>query len=138
MGISEATRVIKDPGDQRALTLRGKLLFTPTPDLRTLITLSHVDAYGPQTGDVVRHFADHITSFPFQPRFQTRAAVAIAEMSWSVTEGLTFSTFATARAFSLLSFARLADVIVGIHGRYYTPQFGIASYRERVLSFVTN
>src|SRR3546814_8904397 len=54
MGISEATRVIKDPGDQRALTLRGKLLFTPTPDLRTLITLSHVDAYGPQTGEIGR------------------------------------------------------------------------------------
>src|SRR3546814_6668750 len=35
-GISDATRIIKDPGDQRALTLRSKLLFTPTPDLRTL------------------------------------------------------------------------------------------------------
>src|SRR3546814_5626122 len=81
MGISEATRVIKDPGDQRALTLRGKLLFTPTPDLRTLITLSHVDAYGPQTGDVVCPFADHFTSFPFQPRFKTHADVAIADRS---------------------------------------------------------
>src|SRR3546814_15866747 len=108
MGISEATRVIKDPGDQRALTLRGKLLFTPTPDLRTLITLSHVDAYGPQTGEVVRPFADHITSFPFQPRFQTSTDVAIADMSWSVTAGLTFSPFATPSAFPLLRFTLLA------------------------------
>src|SRR3546814_474195 len=147
MGISEATRVIKDPGDQRALTLRGKLLFTPTPDLRTLITLSHVDAYGPQTGDVVRPFADHITPFPFQPRFQTRADVAIADMSWSVTEGLTFSTFATASDFRTLRFARLADGNARIDGREYTleprlrfgsgdDKIGRASCRDRGWPYV--
>jgi outer membrane receptor protein involved in Fe transport len=137
-GISEATRIIDDPGHQRALTLRGKLLFTPTPDLRALITLSHVDAYGPQTGDVVRPFSDHLASFPFQPRFQTRADVAIADTSWAITDGLTFSTFATASDFRTLRFARLADGNAKIDGREYTiePRLRFGSADDRLSGFV--
>src|SRR3546814_4039822 len=41
-------------------------------------------------------------------------------MSWSVTEGLTFSTFATASDFRTLCFARLADGNARIDGREYT------------------
>src|SRR3546814_13931397 len=128
------------PVKQRALTMRGKWMSTPTPDLRTLITVSHVDAYGPQNGDVVRPFADHITSFPFQPRFQTRADVAIADMSWSVTEGLTFSTFATASDFRTLRFARLADGTARIDGRAYTlePRLRFGSGDAMVSGFFSD
>src|SRR3546814_1042675 len=91
-----------------------------------------------QTGDVVRPFADHITSFPFQPRFQTRADVAIADMSWNVTEGLTFSTFATASDFRTLRFARLADGNARIDGREYTlePRLRFGSGDDMLSGFI--
>jgi outer membrane receptor protein involved in Fe transport len=37
------------PGRFQNLTLRGKLLFTPTPDVRSLLTVSYVDGRAPQS-----------------------------------------------------------------------------------------
>src|SRR3546814_2953948 len=68
----------------------------------------------------------------------TRADVAIADMSWSVTEGLTFSTFATASDFRTLRFARLADGNARIDGREYTlePRLRFGSDDDMLSGFI--
>src|SRR3546814_4295275 len=59
-------------------------------------------------------------------------------MSWSVTEGLTFSTFATASDFRTLRFARLADGNARIDGREYTlePRLRFGSGDDMVSGFI--
>ncbi|MBV1934224.1 MAG: TonB-dependent receptor plug domain-containing protein, partial [Parvibaculaceae bacterium] len=47
-----------DPGLYRTTTLRGKLLFTPTNDVRSLLTFSHLNARAPQAEYVGVPFAD--------------------------------------------------------------------------------
>jgi outer membrane receptor protein involved in Fe transport len=81
---------VEDPGEYRSLALRGKLLIEPAaaPDLRMLLTLSHLDAYAPQTADVVRPFGDHTTSYPFQPRFGTRATSGVFDLDWGFSDAL--------------------------------------------------
>src|SRR3546814_15593501 len=62
----------------------------------------------------------------------------IADMSWSVTEGLTFSTFSTASYFRPLRFARLADGNARIDGREYTlePRLRFGSGDDMVSGFI--
>jgi outer membrane receptor protein involved in Fe transport len=137
-GISAETRRIDDPSQQRSFSLRGKLLFTPTPDVRALITLSHTNGFAPQTGDVTRPFAAHAPAFPDQPRFQTRADVGIADMSVALSDALTLSAFATASDFKVLRFADLGDGNAEINGSEYTfePRLRFRTADESLSGFI--
>lgn len=137
-GISAETRRIDDPSQQRAFSLRGKLLFTPSSDVRALVTLSHSDGFAPQTADVVRPFSAHQAAFPDQPRFRTRADVGIADVSVALSEALTFSTFATASDFKVLRFAPIDDGNAEIDGTEYTiePRLRFRTADDRLSGFI--
>lgn len=137
-GVSNETFLLGDPSHQRSYILRGKLLFTPTPDVRALITLSHSDAYAPQTGDVTRPFQDHGAAFPDQPRFRTRADVAIADTSWRVSDVVTLSAFATATDFKVNRFADLGSGNAAINGTEWSvePRVRLTSADERLSGFL--
>ena len=137
-GVSTATRMIDNPSHQRSVAVRGKLLFTPTPDIRALLTYSHSDAYAPQTGDVTRPFEDHGAAFLSQPRFQTRADVGIADTSWQVSDKIRLSAFLTATDFRVNRYARLDDGNARIDGREYTaePRIRFGAAGDRLTGFL--
>lgn len=137
-GLSETLKEIRNPGKSESLMVRGKLLFTPSPDVRALVTLSHSDAYAPQTADVARSFEDYVASYPRQPRFRTRANVAIVDTDFHISDGLALSVLGTATDFRVERFAALFDGNVLIDGREYSLEprvrFGLAE--DRVSGFI--
>ena len=137
-GLSTETREIDDPGRSRSLTLRGKLLFTPSPDVRALLTLSHSDAYAPQDAGLVRPFEDHVASFPAMPRFRNRADVAIADTEFHIADGLAFAFLGTASDFRVQRFAELGSGNALIDGREYTaePRIRFGSAEDRLSGFI--
>ncbi|HEX7762147.1 MAG TPA: TonB-dependent receptor plug domain-containing protein, partial [Cellvibrio sp.] len=53
-----------DPGLYRSETLQGKLLFTPTESIRSLLTIGMFEGKAPQSERVVRPFEDRVPQFP--------------------------------------------------------------------------
>lgn len=129
-----------DPGHSRAYTLRGKLLITPegAPDFRTLLTLSHTDAYAPQVVSVRQPFADDIASTADMPRFRARATVGIADSSWKVAEGVTLTSFVTATDFKINRYAPQFTGIATIDGKEYSvePRIRIGDSADRLSGFL--
>src|SRR3546814_18985006 len=74
------------PRLSRSISLRGKLLLAPegAPEVRSLLTLSYTDSYGPQAALIARPFDALEYGYESSPRFRTRASVAISDTSWEV------------------------------------------------------
>jgi len=138
VGLSDTLKEIKKPGKSKSLMVRGKLLFTPSPDIRALVTLSHSDSFAPQTADVVRPFRDHVAGFPEQPRFRTRADVAIADTDFRLTDSLSFALLGTATDFRIERFSPLFEGNALINGREYTlePRLRFGSAEDRISGFI--
>ncbi|MGK6320500.1 TonB-dependent receptor [Sphingomonas sp. DT-204] len=137
-GLSEELKEIDDPERSRSLMLRGKLLFTPSSDVRALVTVSHTDAYAPQAMDVTRPFGEHGTAFPKMPRFRTRADVLVADTDFRITDGLSFAFLGTASDFRVQRFSTLGDGNALIDGREYTaePRLRFGSAEDRLSGFI--
>ncbi|MDQ8755888.1 TonB-dependent receptor [Sphingosinicella sp. LHD-64] len=137
-GLSIETREIEDPELSRSLTLRGKLLFTPSPDVRALLTVSHNDSFAPQDAGLVRPFEDHVASFPPMPRFRTRANVAIADTELRISDLFTLAFLGTVSDFRIQRFAQLGGGNALIDGREYTaePRLRFGSGDDRVSGFI--
>ncbi|MGE0666874.1 MAG: TonB-dependent receptor [Sphingomonadales bacterium] len=105
---------VDDPGRYRSLALRGKLLFEPDAldGFRAVLTVSHLDAYAPQSADQNRPFGDDQAAFPRMPRFGTRATTGILDTSYEFSD-----------AISLDVLASVADLRVN---RWSDPGAGIA------------
>jgi outer membrane receptor protein involved in Fe transport len=121
------------PDAYRSDTVRGKLLFTPTPEFRTLTTLSYTNSFSPQTLSVKLPFTDYVATATNTPRFQTRALVAISDSTWKLSDDLALSAFLTATDFKVNRYVNPANGIAEINGREYTAEprirFGQASDR---------
>ena len=137
-GVSAATTRISNPEHHRSLALRGKLLFTPSPDVRALITISHTDAFAPQGMDVVRPFEEHEAAFPDMPRFRTRANAAVADTEFRINDGLTFAFLGTASDFRVQRFSSLGNGNALIDGREFTaePRLRFGSRSDRLSGFI--
>lgn len=137
-GLSSELKQIDDPSRFRSLVLRGKLLFTPSSDIRALVTVSHTDAYGPQSTDVVRPFQDHVAAFPAMPRFRNRADVLIADTDFHLTDELSLALLGTATDFRVSRFAVLGDGNALIDGREYTaePRLRFGHADDRISGFL--
>jgi iron complex outermembrane receptor protein len=118
--------------------VRGKLLFTPDDALRSLLTLSYTDAYGPQAPLVGRPFKDLQYGYTSSPRFRTRAAVAISDSSYRVSDNLTVSAFATASDFRVNRYTDPGLGIAQIDGREYTiePRLRFGAPSDMLSGFV--
>lgn len=137
-GLSPELIDIDDPSRAESLVLRGKLLFTPSPDVRGLITVSHVDAFAPQGLDVNYPYNAHDAAFPDMPRFRTRANVMIADTEFRLSDGLTFAFLGTATDFRVQRFAALGSGNALIDGREYTaePRLRFGSPGASVSGFI--
>jgi len=90
---------VKDPGDYRSLTVRGKVLIQPEalPGFSTLITVTHQDYRGPQTDIVRPPYRDHVAQTPDMPVFEPTATSGVMETTWKISDTLTFqNTFSLA------------------------------------------
>lgn len=83
---------ISDPGEYESLAVRGKALYRPAalPDFSALLTLNHLDAHAPQSGEVIRPFDQFQASYPSMPRFGTRANGGIIDLGWAPGEQVGF------------------------------------------------
>ncbi|RPE79813.1 TonB-dependent receptor [Vulcaniibacterium tengchongense] len=83
---------VKDPEDFAVRTLRGKLLFEPEAldGFRTVVTLQHADAHGPQVVTERRPFGGHVSDFPRMPVFAPRARTGIVDTQWRFAPRLAF------------------------------------------------
>ncbi len=137
-GLSTELKQIDNPGRFEAFTARGKLLFTPSSDVRALLTLSHSDAYAPQTIQVARPFSDHVASFPAMPRFRTRADVVIADAEMQIADGLTLALLGSATDFRILRYAALDAGSALIDGREYSaePRLKFGTANDRLSGFL--
>lgn len=119
------------PGRYRSKVLRGKLLFTPSAEVRSLLTVSYTDAFAPQTLSVKQPYADYVATASMTPRFRTRALVGISETSWQAADNVAFSAYLTATDFRVNRYINPTSGIAQIDGREYTAEprvrFGQAS-----------
>lgn len=117
------------PGKYRSESVRARLLIAPAsmPTMKTLVTLSHVDAYAPQGTLAARPFGNYRGEFSDPPlpgrnaRFQTRANTAIVDTSWGLSDTITLQGLVTA-----------TDLKVN---RYTDPGRGIARIDAKEYSF---
>ncbi len=137
-GLSAELKDIDNPGRYQSLALRGKLLFEPSADVRSLLTLSHTDAYGPQSGDVIRPFQTHVAAFPAMPRFRTRADAAILDTTISLSDGISLVILGTASDFRIQRLSELGAGNALIDGREYTvePRLRFGSGDDRLSGFI--
>jgi outer membrane receptor protein involved in Fe transport len=110
---------VEEPENTRSVALRGKLLFEPTDDFRTLLTLSHTNAYAPQGAQVNRPFKALQASFPHMPRFKTRANVAIADTDWAINDAVRLSALLSAADYRVRRYAEIAQGNALIDGDEY-------------------
>ena len=131
---------VGDPGESESLALRGKLLIQPAaaPDFRALVTISHLEAHAPQTADVSYPFDDHVASYPFQPRFRTRATSAIVEASQGFGPGLSFEVLASATDLQVQRYAVAGDGNAKIDGEELVlePRLRFGQQGDRFRGFV--
>ena len=137
-GLSAELKDIEHPDRYRSISLRGKLLFTPTPDIRALLTLTHSDAYAPQSADVIRPFEDHVAAFPAMPRFRTRADSAVLDSDIGLSDGLSLAVLGTASDFRVQRFSELGGGNALIDGREYSfePRLRFGDREDRLSGFI--
>lgn len=80
-----------DPDLYKSETIRGKLLFQPSRDIRTVLTLSRTDNRAPQSERVIRPFEDREAQFPNQPVFESVNNFAILDFDWEMSENVQFT-----------------------------------------------
>lgn len=86
-------------------TYRGKLLFTPSTTVRSLLTLSYQKAREPQTLIVARPFDVQVTAFPNNPVFQNESLTAISDSTIQLTDTLSLEMLASVSDFTVERFA---------------------------------
>jgi outer membrane receptor protein involved in Fe transport len=112
---------VDDPGDFRALNLRGKLLFEPKAieGLRTLITLNHSDYTNPQTEQVNRPFDRRHSDFTFEPVFEPETTSLIADTSYVLNDQLTLEGVLSGTDLGVKRKSPVGEGIVNIDGHEY-------------------
>ncbi|WP_271273761.1 TonB-dependent receptor [Aliamphritea hakodatensis] len=78
-----------DPDLYENKTVRGKLLFTPTDTLSSILTVGRNDGQAPQSEHVVTPYDERTAEFPNQPTFHTRNTYGILDTTWEVSDNLT-------------------------------------------------
>lgn len=112
---------VDNPGDFKALTVRGKLLFEPKSidGWKTLLTVNHSDYSGPQTENVSRPFADHRTDFLFEPVFEPKTTSVILDSRYALSPKLDVEGVLSGTDLNVKRKAVAGQGIVNIDGREY-------------------
>jgi len=77
-----------DPELYKSETLRGKLLFKPNADVRSMLTIGYTNGQAPQSQRVIEPYTDKVAQFPKQPTFSSRNHYGIWDTHWTVSNNL--------------------------------------------------
>ncbi|AMK23163.1 MULTISPECIES: TonB-dependent receptor [Sphingomonadaceae] len=127
------------PGRFQNLTLRGKLLFTPTPDVRSLLTVAYVDGRAPQSEYVLGpDYSQKVPQSAPQPVFRSRNTTGITDTSWRVSDIVTLQAYLSATDFRTDRYAPATTGNARIDGREYVaePFVRLRSPDDRFSGFV--
>ena len=111
----------------QALTLRGKLLFTPSAEVRSLLTVSHVDGRAPQSEyvlgpDLGFDYSQKVAQFAEQPVFRSRDTTGIWDTSWTVSDLVTLQAFLSATDFRTDRYSPVGQGNARIDGKEYLAE----------------
>jgi len=121
------------------LTLRGKLLFTPTEDIRSLVTLSYVDGRSPQSEFVQGpDYSRKLAQTAEQPVFRSRNTTGIWDTSWKVSDAVTLQAYLSATDFRTDRYSPAGLGNVRIDGKEYVaePFIRLRSADDRFSGFL--
>lgn len=113
-----------NPGRYDTKTFRGKLLFTPSSAIRSLLTVSYQDGRAPQSNWVKRPFEDLI-SFDGglqQPVFRERTTTGIWDTTFELSDTLSLQLLLSATDFRVDRYAPATQGISRIDGTEYVAQ----------------
>lgn len=115
-----------NPGRYQSLSLRGKLLLTPSPDIRSLITVSYADGRAPQSAylnaDANGRYETSNAYAPDQPVFRSRNTTGIWDTNWQVSEIVTLQAFFSATDFKTNRYAPATQGNVDLNGKEYIAE----------------
>lgn len=88
-----AYKSVNNPGKTEALSLRGKVLFTPgfAPQSKLLLTLSHTDYTSPNSQIIVKPYEDKISNFPNQPVHNPKTTSVAADFGTELSDTMRFT-----------------------------------------------
>lgn len=126
------------PDRYQTLSLRGKLLLTPTPDLRSQISVSYLDGRAPQSALVVAPYDQKIAYYPMQPVFRSRDTTGVWDTSWRVSEVVTLQAYLSGTDFRTNRYAPAGEGNALIKGTEYIaePFLRLRSPDERFSGFI--
>jgi iron complex outermembrane receptor protein len=78
-----------NPGEFTSTTVRGKLLYAPTSNFSTLLTVNYAETRAPQAEIVARPFNNDVSSPPHMPVFQPRTESGILATNWKLSDAAT-------------------------------------------------
>jgi outer membrane receptor protein involved in Fe transport len=110
------------PGHYGLESYRGKLLFTPTDDIRSLATISYTDSYAPQTLSVKQPYTNYVATAVTTPRFRTQALVGISDTNWQISDNIALSALLSATDFRVNRYVNPGNGIAQIDGTEYTAE----------------
>ena len=111
------------PNRFQTLTLRGKLLLTPTPDVRSLVTVSYVDGRTPQSEYVLGpNYDQKIPQSALQPVFRSRDTTGIWDTSWKVSDLVTLQAYLSATDFRTDRYSPAGQGNVRLDGKEYVAE----------------
>lgn len=113
-----------NPGRYDRKTFRGKLLFTPSPIVRSLLTLSYQDGREPQSNWVKPPYRDHISidGGLMQPVFRARTSTAISDTAVDLSDRWSLQLLLSATDFRINRYAPALTGIAQQDGKEYLAQ----------------
>ena len=111
-----------DPGLYEALGLRGKLVFTPTPALTELLTLSYADSRAPQSAYVIQPYSELTAAVPNQPVFRDRTGTLISDTNWALNPLVSLELNMSGSDYRVNRYAPLGTGNAVIEGWEYVAQ----------------
>lgn len=113
-----------NPGRYDTKTFRGKLLFTPSPAVRSLLTVSYQDGRAPQSNWVKRPFENRVSidGGLQQPVFRERTTTGISDTTIDLSETLSLQLLLSATDFRVNRYSAPTLGISQIDGEEYLAQ----------------
>jgi iron complex outermembrane recepter protein len=127
-----------NPGLSDLKTFRGKLLLTPSPDIRSLWTLSYQDGREPQAVVLRRPFRDHVAQTLPMPVFRSRTTMGISDTVFELSDSVSLQAYFSAVDFRVDRYAPAGTGAARIDGREYVaqPMLRYRSADDRLSGFV--
>ena len=129
-----------NPGRYDTKTFRGKMLVTPSPDIRSLLTVSYQDGRAPQSNWVKKPYDRKISvdAGLAQPVFRARTTTGIFDTTVDLGDALSLQLLLSASDFRVNRYALAGAANAQIDGKEYLaqPLLRYGSGDDRVSGFV--